>query len=335
MQNDFRTVVKVGKFDFSIDTDSEMLFLGSCFSDNIGGRFTMSRMNALVNPFGVVYNPLSVAFLVERAIEGAMCTSDELVFHSNKWQHFDFHGIFSGKEAQSVCEKINSAIQLTHSVLKKANVLFLTFGTSYVYERTDTSDVVANCHKFPSDLFSRYRLEPEEIVGKYKELIVALRMFNPGLKILFTVSPVRHWKDGANGNQVSKSVLFLAVDKLVELFDGVDYFPAYEIVMDELRDYRFYDSRMFNPSEQAIDYIWKRLADALFSPSAKKYIYLTSKIAKARNHRLSESSGPETVSFLKQSLQLVSDVTNQFPGTDLSSDAEYFRNELLKAEQLG
>jgi len=333
MQNDFRTVVDVGKFDFSIHADSEMLFLGSCFSDNIGARFKTSRMKALVNPFGVVYNPLSVARLVERALDPEPCTSDELVFHNEKWHHFDFHGSFSGFEPREVCEVINRTVQETSTLLKSSDVLFLTFGTSFVYERQDTSEVVTNCHKFPSGFFSRYRLDPEEIVVKYKELIVSLRVFNPKLKIIFTVSPVRHWKDGANGNQVSKSALFLAIDKLVDLFDGVYYFPAYEILMDELRDYRFYDARMFNPSEQAVDYIWKRLSDVLFSSSAKKYISLTSRIAKARNHKLSDSSGSQAVEFLRQSLRLVDDVTRQFPGCDLSSDAEYFRNELIKCGQ--
>lgn len=328
MQTEFRTVVEIDKFDFSIDAGSEVLLLGSCFSDNIGSRFVESRLKATVNPFGVVYNPYSVNRLLERALNLELCRENELVQRNQVWHHFDFHGSFSNPDQATVCRNINKAIEKTYEILKSADVLILTFGSSFVYERTDTSDIVANCHKFPSDFFSRYRLDSDEIASVYKELMVSIRMLNPGIKFIFTVSPVRHWKDGAHGNQLSKSVLFLAIDKLVEWFDGANYFPANEIVMDELRDYRFYDSKMFNPSPQAVDYIWQRFSETVLSSRARKFITLSSRISKARNHLLKNVSGQESEMFLEKSLKLVESVQSQFPETDLTADLHYFRNML-------
>ncbi|WP_291860795.1 GSCFA domain-containing protein [Marinilabilia sp.] len=333
MQNEFRTVVNIKRFDLSIDVGSEVLLLGSCFSDHIGARFVDSRLKAVVNPFGVVYNPWSIARLLERTMNLELCEEDELILHNEHWHHFDFHGVFSGADKTDVSKKINQTLENTHEILGRTDYLVLTFGTSYVYERVDTSGIVANCHKMPTGFFSRYRLEPDEIVALYKELIVSLRMFNPGLKILFTVSPVRHWKDGAHGNQLSKSVLFLGINKLVELFDGVEYFPAFEIVMDELRDYRFYDPGMFNPSEQAVDYIWRRLVDSLFSNDAQKFISLASKIAKARKHRIVDPAASESLTFIRKSIELIENIKLQFPQADLDSDHLYFKNLLFKVEK--
>jgi hypothetical protein len=331
MQDEFRTVIDIEKFDFSIDPGSEVLLLGSCFSDNIGARFEQSHLRASVNPFGVVYNPYSIAKLLERALDLDLCGENELMQINGLWHHFDFHGSFSNVDKKTACSTINKAIEDTHEILKSTNFLILTFGSSLVYERVDTSEIVANCHKFPTDFFSRYRLDSDEIASKYRDLMVSLRMLNPKLTFIFTVSPVRHWKDGAHGNQLSKSVLFLAIDKLVEWFDGAVYFPAYEILMDELRDYRFYDPKMLQPSSQAVDYIWQRFSETVLSMRARKFIAVSSKISKARNHRLMNASRQDSVIFLENSLKLVEDVQNQFPEADLTSDLDYFRSLLSQS----
>ncbi len=330
MQTKFRTVVGIDKLDFSIDAGSEILLLGSCFSDNIGRRFVESRLKATVNPFGVVYNPYSIKVLIERAMRFDLCSEKELVQRNDMWHHFDFHGSFSDQDKAVVCRNINQAIEETHHILKSINVLILTFGSSFVYEREDNSEIVANCHKFPADFFSRYRLDAEEIASAYREMMISVRMLNPEVKFIFTVSPVRHWKDGAHGNQLSKSVLFLAIDKLVEWFEGVSYFPVYEIVIDELRDYRFYDPKMFNPSSQAIDYIWQRFCETVLSPRARKFVDLSSRISKARNHRIVNVSKQESLTFLEKSLRMVEDIQIQFPEADLTEDLHYFRNFLSK-----
>lgn len=324
MSSEFRTIFDIGKFESSFDVDSKVLLLGSCFTDNIGSKFTENRLKALVNPFGDIYNPVSIARLLDRVINQHYCDEEELVEQNGLWHHFDFHGRFSGPVKEKVCDTINGTMEETGHFLKSADFLLLTFGTSFVYERTDTSDIVANCHKFPSDFFIRYRLEPEEIFSLYKELIVSLRVFNPGLKIIFTVSPVRHWKDGAHQNQVSKAVLFLAIDKLCEVFEKVWYFPAYEILMDDLRDYRFYDDKMLNPSAVAIEYIWHRFVEALFSSRTRKFLQKIEKVKKARNHRFLHPDALLQRQFALKMLQLIDAIEQEFPEMDLTSDREYF-----------
>lgn len=324
MSSEFRTIVDIGKYESNFDVGSRALLLGSCFTDNIGSKFTENRLNALVNPFGDIYNPVSIARLLNRVIEQHYCDQEELVEQNGLWHHFDFHGRFSGTNKNEVCANINRTVQECGQFLKSADFLLLTFGTSFVYERTDTSEIVTNCHKFPSDFFIRYRLEPEEIITLYKELIVSLRVFNPGLKIIFTVSPVRHWKDGAHQNQVSKAALFLAVDKLCEVFEKVWYFPAYEILMDDLRDYRFYDERMFNPSAVAVEYIWNRFVNVLFTPRAQKFLQKIEKVKKARNHRFLHPNAESQRRFAHKMLRLVDDIEQEFPEIVLSADREYF-----------
>jgi hypothetical protein len=329
MSYEFRTVVDSGKYGSDvIDIDTRVFLAGSCFADNIGAKFREGRLNAMVNPFGVIYNPISIARLFERVMERIYCNSDELVYYNDLWHHFDFHGRFSNSDDDKVCENINQALDSAYDFLQEARFLIITFGSSFVYERTDNSEVVANCHKFPSDFFNRFRLQPNEIVSLYKEMIVSLRVLNPQLNIVFTVSPVRHWKDGAHGNQLSKSVLFLAIDELCNLFDNVHYFSAFEIVMDELRDYRFYDEQMFNPSRQAVDYIWNRFSESLLTPKARQYLIQTAKVAKAHNHRTIGLSSDSYWRFLQKSLALIDDIEHQFPEANLRDDRNYFEKLL-------
>jgi hypothetical protein len=324
MPYEFRTIVEPGKFDAAIDVGSKVMLMGSCFTDNIGARFVENRFKCMVNPFGVIYNPVSIERLLHRVIHHQYCLPEELVRQDGLWHHFDFHGKFSGTTKEAVCEKINKTIEQTIDFLEVADFLMLTFGTSFVYERNDTSEIVANCHKFPANHFSRYRLEPDEIISMYKELIVSLRVFNPDLKIIFSVSPVRHWKDGAHGNQVSKAVLFLTIDKLCEWFEKTWYFPAYEIVMDDLRDYRFYDEKMLNPSVSAVNYIWMRFTEALFTPRAIKFLKRIEKVIRARNHRFMNPDPVVQNHFATKALEIIYDIENEFNEVDLTEDKRYF-----------
>lgn len=324
MPYEFRTIVEPGKFDAAIDVGSKVMLIGSCFTDNIGSRFVENRFKSLVNPFGIIYNPVSIARLLNRVINHQYCLPEELVRHDGLWHHFDFHGKFSGYVKDEVCERINKTIEEAIDFLESADFLLLTFGTSFVYERNDTSEIVANCHKFPDDYFSRYRLEPDEMISIYKELIVSLRVFNPDLKIILTVSPVRHWKDGAHGNQVSKAALFLTIDKLCELFEKTWYFPAYEIVMDDLRDYRFYDEKMLNPSVSAVNYIWMRFTEALFTPRAIKFLKRIEKVKRARNHRFMNPDHIVQSHFASKVLEIIYDIENEFDEVDLTEDKRYF-----------
>lgn len=326
MPFEFRTVVDPGEYNVKLEVGSPVFLMGSCFADNIGRKMWENRLHSLTNPFGVLYNPFSIANCLKRVINRNFCEKEELVFNNHLWHHFDFHGRFNNAEKDAVCDAINNEIDEARAFLSRSDFLIITFGTSYVYERKDTSDIVANCHKFPDDYFNRYMLEPEEIVSLYKDLIVSLRLFNPNLRFIFTVSPVRHWKDGAHGNQISKASLILAVDKLCNLFEKVWYFPAYEIMMDELRDYRFYEPGMLNPSNQAVDYIWHRFSQVLLSGQAQKYISLTKKIHQARQHRFLTDSGESHFKFVQKNIRLIEDIYRQFPEAHLEDDLAYFRS---------
>ncbi|GAO28017.1 GSCFA domain-containing protein [Geofilum rubicundum] len=305
-----------------------MLFIGSCFAGNIGQKMADARFFTMVNPYGVLYNPLSVAGAIEAIMENRMVTADDLVERDGLWHSFMHHGRFSHPDLTTAVTRINQSTEEAHRFLQQAEYVMVTFGTAYVYEHKLEQRVVANCHKFPDFDFNRYLLEPEEIIEVWKDLIVRLRVFNPAIKIFFTVSPVRHWKDGAHGNQVSKSVLFLAVDKLVHLFEKVSYFPAYEIVMDELRDYRFFDAAMMHPNEVAVDYVWQRFSQSRLSPEAQNYLQEVSKIVRARLHRPSGYPTASYQGFVQKTLEHLFELSRRYPAARLEDDKKWFQNIL-------
>ena len=324
----FRTPVTVAKTSDSIRPGDGILFMGSCFAGNMGRFMVEARFPALVNPFGVLYNPFSIARAFNAMMDLQIPDESELVYNNGLWHSFYYHGSFSHPEATEVVRQIRETTLLSHTLLKNARFLVITFGTAYVYEHRDLHQVVANCHKFPESDFNRYLLDPEDIIAHYKELIVALRVYNPTLHIIFTVSPVRHLKDGAHGNQLSKSVLLLAVEQLTSLFDKVWYFPAYEIVLDELRDYRFYDAAMTQPNDIAINYIWEQFMDATFSKEAHDYYNEVQKVIRARLHRNTGHKTAEYRMFLQKTLDLVRSLSTRYPKSLLESDRKLFESKL-------
>ena len=309
--------VTVAKTSDSIRPGDGILFMGSCFAGNMGRFMVEARFPALVNPFGVLYNPFSIARAFNAMMDLQIPDESELVYNNGLWHSFYYHGSFSHPEATEVVRQIRETTLLSH-----------TLGTAYVYEHRDLHQVVANCHKFPESDFNRYLLDPEDIIAHYKELIVALRVYNPTLHIIFTVSPVRHLKDGAHGNQLSKSVLLLAVEQLTSLFDKVWYFPAYEIVLDELRDYRFYDAAMTQPNDIAINYIWEQFMDATFSKEAHDYYNEVQKVIWARLHRNTGHKTAEYRMFLQKTLDLVRSLSTRYPKSLLESDRKLFESKL-------
>jgi hypothetical protein len=320
----FRLPVEVLKADNLIETKDKSLFIGSCFANNMGKFMDEARFPVMLNPFGVLYNPMSIANTINSLINPFDKDNLELEFNNGLWHSFFHHGMFSRPTQEETIAEIQNAVSKTALFLKETHYLVLTFGTSYVYEHKEKARIVANCHKFDANMFNRYLLEPDEIVETYTDLIVRLRVYNPSLKIILTVSPVRHLKDGAHGNQISKSALLLAIEKIVERFDGVVYFPAYEIVMDELRDYRFYDAVMIQPNETAIKYIWEKFVNAYFSDEAQNYYNQVQKIIKARNHRLSGFVNENSRTFIYNTLKHIDLLISQFPYVLLEQDRKYF-----------
>lgn len=247
-----------------------MMLLGSCFAEYIGERLHDYHFPVDVNPFGIQYNPYSIASSVERLIDGKPYTADELFRDGNLWHSFAHHSSFSHTDSDRCLQQINSRLLPAATLLREADRLIFTWGTSWVYTLAGSDRVVANCHKLPAARFDRRQLTVAEMCNRWGSLLETLFTLNPRVEILCTVSPVRHLKDGAHGNQLSKAALLLFTDELCRMFPSrCSYFPAYEIVLDELRDYRFYDTDMAHPSAQAVDYVWEKFAETYFDEATR------------------------------------------------------------------
>ena len=286
------TEVALPEYPFKLDHQMPVLLMGSCFTENIGRQLERYLFPVCINPFGVTYNPLSVKRSLEALIQKEAYSADELKQHKDLWFSFDHYTAYSSPDRDVALEQINRSFSKAKEVLKKASTLILTWGTSWVYRYKETGQVVCNCHKIPAKEFTRTQLTTREIFAAYEDLLPQLFEFNKNLKIIHTVSPVRHWKDGAHGNQLSKASLLLAGDALQKRFpEQFFYFPSYEIVMDELRDYRFYAEDMIHTSGQTTAYIWEKFQKVLLSGSAGETISDLEPLLKMREHRPLNTSG--------------------------------------------
>ena len=259
----FRTEIKLGAAPFEINYQHELMLVGSCFSDNIGDKLKDMKMKVSCNPFGISFNPYSIAQSISRIIENNEYTSVENF--NNLYFSFDHHSSFSSLTKDEALTKINAALHEAHHQLKQANYLFITFGSAWVYRHIAQNRVVANCHKIPNKEFSKELLSIENITESFSGLISDLKAFNPLLNVVFTVSPVRHLKDGFIENQRSKSILLESVHRIVDANFNCSYFPSYEMVIDDLRDYRFFKKDMLHLNEIGVDYVWEKFCDFYFS----------------------------------------------------------------------
>ncbi|MBC7862335.1 MAG: GSCFA domain-containing protein, partial [Bacteroidia bacterium] len=259
-------------FSFSshqkISCKDQVTLLGSCFAESIGEKFERNKFHSLTNPYGIIFNPLSLATCISEIISEKKYSENELIQQNGLWHSFQHHGSFSFPDKNSALQKINSEIERAAVALKKPGWLIVTFGSAFVYTHTKTERTVANCHKIPGTEFEKKLLTTAEIVAAWKEQLASLKKFNPYLKILFTVSPVRYLRDGLIENNISKSTLLLAVHELCKDHNTV-YFPAYELVNDVLRDYRFFKEDMVHPTQQAVDFVWQKFSDAMLDEESK------------------------------------------------------------------
>jgi hypothetical protein len=268
-----------------MDYRSRPLLVGSCFAGEMGRKLAYHGFDAEVNPCGIVYNPLAAANALELLTRERRLEAGDLLRVNGKWASLYHHGSFSNADRDACLEGINARLERAARALREADLLVMTWGTAWAYRHDARGMVVANCHKIPDAEFTRYRASVEEIAARYEEIIPAARAVNPGLRVLLTVSPIRHWRDGAHGNQLSKATLLLAVERLRERLDGVFYFPAYEIVLDELRDYRFYAGDMLHLSGVAVDHIWASFKNACISPSCHALMRRVEALRKRLDHR--------------------------------------------------
>lgn len=320
---DFRTLIELPVGLPPVTHAGRILLMGSCFAENIGKQLEHAKFQLDLNPFGILYNPFSLSAALVEILEGKNYQEADLFCYKDLWHSPMHHGSFSASTANETLENINSRLQHAHQSIQELDWLMLTFGTAYVYEQKETGRVVSNCHKLPENRFTRRLLSVEEIVSEYTSLIASMTARNPNLKILFTVSPIRHIRDGMHANQLSKSTLLLAIDRLQQQFPKqVFYFPSYEIVLDELRDYRFYADDMLHPSPLAVRYLWNRFSETFFSTETQEIIMAAEDINKDLSHKPFHPESEAYQRFLGQIVLKIKRLNGKYPYLDFQKETE-------------
>ena len=323
---ELRTLVKIAPSYSQIGYETGVMLIGSCFATEIGRKMLEGKLPVMINPSGTLFNPVSVCDTLDSITAGRHYGIDDLRNIDGTWFSFYHYSDFSSEDPDQVLQKINSMTLKANQFIKSAKFLFITFGTARVYRWKETGLIVSNCHKLPSAGFAEELLKVSGIVELWNRQLDNLKNLFPDLKVIFTVSPVRHWKDGAHGNQVSKSVLFLAIEELLDHPAVHGYFPAYEIIMDDLRDYRFYSTDMIHISETAIDYIWNIFSENYLDTGSLDIWNEIVRITKASNHRLIKDSHAAKKRFAENILQRIDSVTLKVPSVDFSAEREYFNS---------
>ncbi len=320
----FRTEIEVTKGSVFIEHEQKLLTIGSCFAENIARKLAAVRFRVLENPFGVLYNPASVLAALkliagERAIE-----EDDLVFHDGLWHSLLHHSTFSDAHKEILLDRIVRVNEQTTDFLQEARHVILTLGTAFVYRYRQSGKIAANCHKIPAGQFERFRLSAEEVSEYISESIQLLKNLNPALHIIMTVSPIRHVKDGLVQNQLSKATLITGIHKALKGALQTDYFPAYEILLDDLRDYRFYEENLTHPNTMAQNYIWEKFAETFFSKTCRQAVAEMEKLRKALGHRSLHPQSPAYRQFVQRQLVQIARLEKKYPYLNLSEEKQYF-----------
>ncbi len=319
--NSFRTIVSAASPRFGISYQTRLMSIGSCFSENIGRKFLESKFNININPFGQQYNPLSIAHAINLLLENKPFTQNDLVYHDELWHSFAHHGSFSGDSKEEVLNNINTRLQKAAEDLRTADVLFLTFGTSHIFELKETGRVVSNCHKMPSSVFNQRLVSPQEIVDTLVNVLTRLKTYHPKLKTVFTVSPVRYFAFGHYENSVSKAHLFTAIHQLQKSNPDFYYFPAYEMVIDDLRDYRFYAEDMLHPNNQATEYVWQRLCETMLAKESVEIMKELQEITQAAGHRPRNPYTEAHGKFIEKYLTKINELKQKY-GLDFTEEEQ-------------
>ncbi|MBQ9584460.1 MAG: GSCFA domain-containing protein [Muribaculaceae bacterium] len=311
---EFRTTIHPREGDNFMRHSDKMMLMGSCFSDNIGARLKDAMVDVVVNPFGTIFNPLSIASSVHKLIDCEVVAGMDLFLANGVWNCYDFHSRFSMANKDAALERMNDSIKVAHNHLRQCKTLVLTLGTAVVYRRRDTGEVVNNCHKVPQHEFTRRLASVEECTEALNAVMARLHEFNPELRVLFTVSPIRHIADGLEMNSLSKAVLRVAVNNVVRANkEWSGYFPAYEIVIDDLRDYRFYTADMVHPSDVAIEYIWQTFQATYFDDRSTQAIARCERVSKRLKHR-PMSNNPDVVArFNADTEAVIANLKKEYP----------------------
>jgi len=311
------TSVSIKKSVFNISHKSPIFLIGSCFTENIGGKLTDNKFNCITNPTGIIFNPISVVTALKSVFDRKEYLSENLNVHNEKWFSFQHHGSFSSFNKTECLTRINKSFENAHQHIKKCSTIFITLGSAWVYEYGGIG-VVANCHKLPNKQFTKRLLSVKEIIKAFNTIKEDLKGFN----VVFTVSPVRHVKDGLHENNLSKATLLLAINNLVEQHSNYHYFPAYELVIDELRDYRFYEDDLVHPTNLAVNHVWEKFMDCYFDADTQTLIELIQKIKLAANHKPFNFESKAHQLFIVKQISLMDDLSKKHSFLDFKAEVE-------------
>jgi GSCFA family len=316
----FRTEVPVPKANKPISYRKNILMVGSCFTENIGNYLQNHHFPVLTNPCGILYNPASMASCIDFLVREKQLVEADLFYANGLWNSYHFHSRFSHPEPDKALTGMNDSLRTAAIGLRSASHLFLTFGTSWIYRENNCKTIVGNCHKLPASTFSRERLTVDWMSELWEERFNQLFNLHPDLQVVLTISPIRHLKDGSYENQVSKSSLFLLVDKLISRFgtDKIAYFPSYELVMDELRDYRFYATDLLHLSELATHFVQEKFNEAFLDTESNSIRNDIGKMIKTLSHKPFQVSSPAYLDVLNKLAEEVKRLIANHPGVNLN-----------------
>lgn len=321
---DFRLEFTPKPFDAKISHRHNLLLIGSCFTEQIGTKLANHKFAVLDNPNGILFNPTSISKSIASYIDNKQYTEADLFYQNECWNSWEHHSRFSHPDKKVCLEVINESQSKAHEFLKQANWLLITLGSAFVYE-LENKEVVANCHKVPTDKFNKRLLPEDEIFADLQKMIEKAVAFNPELRIIFTISPVRHLRDGFVENNRSKATLIQALHQLVENNNNCFYFPAYELVIDDLRDYRFFAEDMVHPNYAATHYVWEKFIATCIDEPSQQLMKEIAIIVAAKNHKPFNPTSEQHKKFLKTNLEKVKKIQQQFGYIDFEEEENFFK----------
>lgn len=316
--------IPIPRLEHGVDYYSRILLLGSCFASNVGERFKQARFDVDVNPFGVLFNPYSVLDSMERIVQRKHFTSSDFFESDGRYLSLSLHSDHSYPDVETALRQVNGLVDTLHEKAKEFTHVFYTFGTAEVFCYLPTGEICANCHKISQKHFSKERMTAEEIAGMARRVEALLRTINPDVMVIYTVSPVRYLSEGALGNSASKGTLFCAIEELTDGKKNV-YLPAYEVVMDELRDYRFFGDDMVHPNALAVEYLWQKIGSVLFSADTRRTIEQVMAIVRDAAHRPFNPEGEQYRRFCRSALDKIAALRACYPRMDFSREERFFR----------
>ncbi|MDB5232537.1 MAG: hypothetical protein JWN76_3342 [Chitinophagaceae bacterium] len=321
---EFFAPINIKKLQPAISYNDKILMMGSCFTEHIGNYLQSVKFSILQNPNGILFDPLSVSYALISYIKNKKYSAEELVLLDDMWHSWKHHSRFSSSNMEDALSQMNDAQQEAHLFLKEASWLVITLGSSFVYKLAENNKPVANCHKAPAAMFKKELYSIDTIISSLENAIRQLFDFNPSIHIIFTISPVRHLRDGVVENNRSKARLIEAVHHLISGSEKMHYFPAYELVIDVLRDYRFYDIDLAHPNYAATSFVLEKFSEFCLTPQSRVLAEDIRKLTISKNHRPFNPSGKPHKAFLKSQWEKAAELQKQYPYLDFSAELSYF-----------